>query len=396
MNRSAKLQGALALCIFLFIGLGLALIRPGVTDYAPYLSFSPDTDGVKGLRLLLEEQGAEVGEWRLPPERLPQGNGQLLVTVEPYGVTAESAKQWREWAALGNDVLIFGSYPGWLEEWEPVYIDPETADGWVIARLDGGAEERYEAEAASELRLERAESGPLPDALSRDPEVILRDNAGILAVRQTVGAGSLTLSLTADWLMNGRVLEKSHFELTWRLLGGESLRGRTVYFDEYHHGYSVSPGLSQVYPMWLLAGLAQAALGVIAWIWWKGKRFGPAYTPRAFTVRRGDETLLAVAGWYRRGRLAFESLDYSVQHLIKTLQLRGGVPAAATPGQMIAGAERLAGRGRLPAGLADVLERWDSLRRVQEAGGRVVYSDKELLADSAVLEHTMNMVEGAK
>jgi len=396
MNRSVKLHGALAVCIFLFIALGLMLARPGLTDYAPYLSFSPDQDGVKGLRLLMEQQGAKVREWRLAPERLPEENGQLFVSVEPFGVTKESADRWMEWAGQGNDVVIFGSYPGWVEGWEPVYVDPEEADGMVTARFGSGVEDVYEADVATELRLERTDGAP-STGLLQDTEVLLRDEAGVLAVKQQVGAGSVTLSLTSDWLTNERILDQSHFELIWRLIGGELLRGRTVYFDEYHHGYSVSPGITQVYPMWLLAGLAQAALAAAVWLWWKGKRFGPVYTPRSFTVRRGDETLLAVAGWYRRGRLAFEALDHSVQRLNRVLQVRGGIPASPSAAQLLRGADSAAGSGRrLPDGLPELLERWESLRRTREAGGRVHYSDKDLLADSAVLEHTMNIIEEAK
>lgn len=394
MNRSAKLHASLAVCIFLFIGLGLALIRPGLTDYPPYLSFSPDVDGIKGLRLLLEEEGANVKEWRLPPERLPDGSGQLYIAVQPFGVTHESAKTWREWAEQGNDVVLFGANPHWIDGWKTVYMDPDEADGQVTAEFTEGVEETFDAEVSSEIRLKPAED--LPQPVPFGEQVLIWDAEGVLAVKQTAGRGSVTLALTSDWLMNENILEKSHFELTWRLLGGE-VAGRTIYFDEYHHGYSISPGITQVYPLWLLAGLLQAGLAAAAWLWWKGKRFGPVYTPRAFTVRRGDETLLAAAGWYRRGRLSFEALNYEVEHLIGLLQVRSGVPAHPNAAQIVAGAQRLAeGRGQLPKGLPEVLARWEELRRKDEANEPVNYSEKEWLEDSVVLDVTLRMLEEAK
>jgi hypothetical protein len=98
MSRSSKLQAALAGCVFLFIALGLALARPGFVDYAPYLSFSPDTDGTKAIRLLMEREGANVKEWRLEPERLPAGAGLrhrliLAPQAELEGVTSDVVVQ---------------------------------------------------------------------------------------------------------------------------------------------------------------------------------------------------------------------------------------------------------------------------------------------------------------
>jgi hypothetical protein len=390
MSRSSKLHGALAVCVFLFIGLGLALSRPGLMNYAPYLSFSPDKDGVKAVRLLMEQEGADVKEWRLAPERLPDGKGQLFLAIEPYGVAHESSMKLVEWAEQGNEVVVFGAFPYWLKDWDMEFIDPAESDGKVTAVGASGGSRAFEAPVDTEIRF-------VPEAPARHSEALLRDAAGVLAVRQSVGEGGITISAPSEWMMNENILEGERFELLWMLLGGEALNGRTVFIDEYHHGYSVSPGMTQVYPMWLLAAAAQAALGFGAWLWWRGKRFGPAYTPRAFLVRRGDETLLAVAGWYRRGRLTFEALDHNVERLRRVLQLRGGVPASAGAGQLYAAAERTLEGNRMPPGqLRDVLERWESLRREKETGGRVAYSDKAWLADSIVLDETLKTLEEDK
>ncbi|MCI3926906.1 DUF4350 domain-containing protein [Paenibacillus sp. TRM 82003] len=391
MNRSAKLHVALAVCVFLFIGLGLALARPGLPDYAPYLSFSPDRDGAKAMRLLMErETGATVKEWRMAPERLPAGEGHVFLSIEPYGMVHESEEALRQWAERGNEVIVFGMHPGLAEDWEVFYLEDEPADDAVTARLPTGETASFRAEVDADVRLEL----PTNEAV-REKEVLQRDAAGVLAFRQPVGAGGVTVAVTGDWWMNENVLAGDRFELLWLLLGGgDTLAGRTVFVDEYHHGYATSPGLTRVYPMWLLAGLAQAALGIAAWIWWRGKRFGPAYTPRAFLVRRGDETLMAVAGWYRRGRLSFEALDFAVERLRVALQSRGGAPASAGANQLAAAVERaLEGRRRPPAGLRDTLERWEALRAAKASGGRVDYSDKAWVTDASVLDETMKTLE---
>lgn len=390
MNRLMKLYGLLAVCIFLFIGLGLALARPGLPDYAPYLSFSPDRDGAKAIRLLMEREAGAVREWRLAPERLPEGEGQLFISIEPYGVLRESEAALREWAAQGNEVVVFDASANAIEGLGLAFAEepegPEEASVITAALPDGGTA-TFRAAVGTELRL------TVEDA-SEAAVVVQRDAAGALAVREAVGEGRVTVAVTGDWLMNENVLEDQRFELLWLLLGGDSLAGRTVFFDEYHHGYSVSPGLTRVYPMWLLAGLGQAALALAAWLWWRGKRFGPAYTPRAFLVRRGDETLMAVAGWYRRGRLSFEALDFAVERLRLALQTRGGAPASAGAGQLAAAVERaLEGRRPAPARLRDVLERWEALRRAKAGGDRLDYDEKAWTADAAVLDETMKTLE---
>lgn len=385
MNRVTRLHGALAVCVFLFIGLGLALARPGLVDYAPNLSFSPDTDGVKAVRLLMEREGAHVKEWRLRPERLPDAAGQLFVAVEPYGVAAESNERLIRWAEQGNDVVVFGPADGLIEEAATVFIEPDIATGKVAALDAGGAASTHTAIVASELRF------AVPDPSVYD--LMLRDEAGVLALRKLVGGGSVTIAVTGEWLRNENILEAEHFELSWLLLGVGAIEGRAVYFDEYHHGYSISPGIAQVYPMWLLAALLQAALGALAWLWWRGKRFGPAYTQRAFLVRRGDETLLAVAGWFKRGRLSYEALDASVGQLRRMLQARTGVPAGAGAGQLLEAAERaLAGQAKLPAALQGVLERWEQLSGAGDETRRR-YGEKQWLADSTALGETLTLLE---
>ena len=387
-GRRAMLYGALGLCVFLLIGLALAATRPGLVDYAPYLSFSPDRDGTKALRELMERRGAEVTEWRFAPERLPEGGGQLFVTAEPSGMTAASAERLREWAAMGNDVVVFGpAYELVGDEASTVYVDPDDAAGEVtVFGADGIATGTEPADVRGELRFV-PEPGLAVEWIG--------DDLGALAVKVPVGRGSVAAALPTEWLRNDTILEKRHFELVWMLFDGGSLAGRTVYFDEYHHGYAASPGIGQVYPPWLLAALLQAALAAAFWLWRRGKRFGPAYTPRAFRVRRGDETLLAVAGWHRRGRLTHEALDFAASRLRRTLQAREGVPADAGATALAdASARALGARLREPAALRAALERWEAHRRAAERGApRPAYGEKAWLADSVALAEALNLLE---
>ncbi|WP_274364011.1 DUF4350 domain-containing protein [Paenibacillus thermotolerans] len=394
MTRTNRTQALLAVCVFLFIGLGFAFIRPGLTDYSPYLSFSPDLDGTKALRTLLERQGADVREWRLPPDRLPKAEGQLYVAIDPYKMTQTAGGELTSWASeYGNDVVVLEHVPGPLNPWgtedsertgdeekqpakaEPVRQDESAA---YVTAVGGAGETTHEAIVESFLRLTEVEAD----------EVLLRDERGVIAARKSIGQGSVTMALTPEWTQNENILKGEQFELLWSMLGGESAAGRTIYFDEYHHGYADSPGISQVYPPWLLAAFGQIAAALIIWLWRKGKRFGPAYTPREFRVRRSDETLLAVSGWYRRGKLTRESLGYRVEHLKRALSLRGvGLPGAAKAAD-IAAAAKPALKPETAEALRNVLLRWE------QADG--AYSEKRWVEDSAVLDEALRTIEGER
>jgi len=444
LSRTSKLYAALAVCVFLFVALGLALLRPGLPDYAPYLSFSPDTDGVKAVRLLLEERGASVVEWRLPPDRLSNGRGETYVAVEPAGMTTASVERLLRWAERGNEVIVFGrTGVRFLDGWKAIYAEtPEAEEIAVVVREDGretiasaitesglrlahdpNAGERGDAagggdEASSDDGAPNGEATSNRGATSNgeaasngeatsngeavsDGEALLRDEAGALAVRQAVGQGFVTVAVSPEWLRNDTVPERSHLELVWRILGGsDAIASRTIYFDEYHHGYAASPGIAQVYPAWLLAAAAQLALAAVAWLWWKGKRFGAAYAPRSFVVRRGDETLLAVAGWYRYGRLADRSLAHAVGRLRAVLQTRVGVPPHAGAEQLAAAAERaLRDRPADPsrmAALRDALRRWETAARDEAGTGKPAYGETEWLADCIAIGETIRTLEEDK
>jgi hypothetical protein len=196
-----------------------------------------------------------------------------------------------------------------------------------------------------------------------------------------MGAGHLTMVLTPEWLTNERILAHSHFELVWPLFAHP---WSTVWLDETHHGYGTTPGLPAVYPAWIKLAALQLGLALLAWLWLRGKRFGPVYTPRAWTVRRGDETLLAVAGWYERLGFSREALSHQQLHLRQLLFERWGLSPSATAQQAANAA-----RGRWPeaqaARLARLLEAPPALpvgvklfvQRTREMGEMIAYLEKE-------------------
>ena len=153
-------------------------------------------------------------------------------------------------------------------------------------------------------------------------ETLLYDDQGILAGRIQMGKGSMTLFLVPDWMTNAQIQKWSHFEAIWPYIQGD---WSVVWVDEYHHGLQEKPGLLAIYPGWLVASCIQLAAALLLLVWWQGKRFGPVYTLREWTVRRGDETLLAIARWYEQRGLARDALLHREAYLRQLIHDRWGV-----------------------------------------------------------------------
>jgi hypothetical protein len=346
MRRINKLHVGLAVSILLFLLLGYWIVKPDAAqDKPPYLSFSADVDGVKAWRELLSGKIDHVKEWRLGWDRLPQSTKQLLVAVQPDMSTSEDQDAILSWAERGNDVIVFDQQP---LEWENHFplVDSKVAKqptavntAHTITRSNETDKAAFQGTVDSGYRL-------MPDS---DLQGIFADEEGLLAGKRKVGQGSITMVLTPNWVTNGEILKNSHFELIWPLFGGD---WAAIWIDETHHGYGTSSGLASVYPAWLKLAGVELALALLAWLWLRGKRFGPVYTPRAWTVRRGDETLLAAGGWYERLGYRGEALAHQRLHLRQLLFERWGLSPSATIEQA-----RDAARARLPEAQVHQLSR---------------------------------------
>ncbi|TXK80993.1 hypothetical protein [Paenibacillus sp. N3.4] len=190
-------------------------------------------------------------------------------------------------------------------------------------------------------------------------QVLFQDERGVLASRYLEGTGSITVVLTPNWMLNGTIDKESHFELIWPLFAKS---WDAVWVDETHHGLVKKPGLLAIYPVWLVFASVQLGLALLLWLWLRGKRFGPVYTPRAWTVRRGDEGLQAVAAWYERLGYREEALAHQQQLLRQLLQQRWGLSPSASVAQAAEAA-----RSRWPEAQAAQLARL--LEEPPAAGG---------------------------
>ncbi|MDQ0871413.1 hypothetical protein QFZ77_000072 [Paenibacillus sp. V4I3] len=338
MRGLNKLHVGLALSILLFLALGYWLVKPKHPDQPPYLSFSADIDGTKAWKELLSTKQKAVKEWRLNWKNLPNGEAMLLVALQPSAVTKADREQLLGWVRKGNDVVLFDRKP---EGWEPW--------GTVLAgEIGKGSTEESTKESAKESTEERTSVSTIrvsPDYTPAEGlltgrvdtpyrikpggngRVLFEDEHGVLASRIEEGSGSITVVLTPNWMQNGTIDQESHFALIWPLFAKS---WDAVWVDETHHGFGTKAGLLAVYPAWLVLASSQLGLALLLWLWLRGKRFGPVYTPRAWTVRRGDEGVHAVAAWYERLGYQHEALAHQQLFLRQLLHQRWGLSPSAS------------------------------------------------------------------
>lgn len=353
MRGLNKLHVGLALSILIFLVLGYWLVKPKLPDQPPYLSFSADIDGAKAWKELLSTKQKAVKEWRLNWKNLPNGEAMLLVALQPSGVTKADYEQLLDWVRKGNDVILFDRNP---EGWEPW--------GTVLAGESGkdstAKDNNKESASVSTIRVSpdyTSAEGLLTGRVDTphrikpggNGRVLFEDEHGVLASRIEEGSGSITVVLTPNWMQNGTIDQESHFELIWPLFAKS---WDAVWVDETHHGFGTKPGLLAVYPAWLVLASVQLGLALLLWLWLRGKRFGPVYTPRAWTVRRGDEGVHAVAAWYERLGYQHEALAHQQLFLRQLLHQRWGLSPSASALQAAEAA-----RGRMSEAQAAQLAR---------------------------------------
>lgn len=372
MNSLKTYRVGISVAIVLLVVVGWFIVKPVATKQPPYLAASAQPDGIKAVLLLLEEKGSRVKEWRQPSHLLPPSSGQALLVVEPDNLTENEQDDLLAWASGGNDLFVFSER---AIHWADLPFEPKYMEG------NGNRERNIQGQSLGEVMMGKAKTQVRwKEAEGLEP--LFYDDQGILAGKVEVGAGSISYFLVPDWLTNQKIAEMSHFEAVWPHL---QKSWSVIWVDEYHHGMQEKPGLLAIYPGWLVAAFVQLALVLLLFVWWKGKRFGPVYTLREWTVRRGDETLLAVSSWYERRGLARDALAHREAYMRQLMHDRWGVHLKADRAEIL----RCAGLRWSEQAVSRLAELLDRLEQARSGTG---YSAKRLLADSHLLDEIITQL----
>jgi hypothetical protein len=311
-NKQTWLLLTVLLLFFVLINYFIFSQKP--KDYPAFVSDSPSPTGVKAIYTYLNKE-MDSNRWVASPKTLLKSSGkELLVMVEPSFVPdKKEMKAYTDFLNQGNTILLFMNNPKGMFELKTEQKEVSTNEPLKVYDQHHAA---YKAEIGSSVRL----------LTKNHDEILLNDRAGIIALKRPFGKGQLIVTITPQWMTNGKLLNKDNLPLVLKLIR-ESKAG-TVLFDEYIHGNQTASTTLTVYPKWFLLMILQGILLLTLWLWINGKRFGPIFTPREESVRFSDEGIRALTAWYLRGRRYHDSIMIQADYVKGLLQERWGIPSS--------------------------------------------------------------------
>ncbi|WP_051186065.1 DUF4350 domain-containing protein [Neobacillus bataviensis] len=300
----------LIVLLVLFLTISYFSFSPKPKVYPGYVSDSPSPSGVKAFYTYLKKE-TDVKTWNHSPDMLPKSEeNQLLVMVESSFIPGKDVmKKYVDFMKAGNTILLFQTNPKGMFD-----VNTEFTEQKSSQNIYDKSRTLYRAEVRSQIGLQK----------TKQDEVLLSNRKETIALKRPYGKGHLIVSIAPEWMTNGNILKKDHLPLLLYLLNqGET---KTILFDEYIHGGENSSSILTVYPMWFLLLNLQGLLLMLLWLWFKGKRFGPIFTPREESVRFSDEGIQAIAAWYMRGKRYHDSLVIQADYVKLLLQERWQIP----------------------------------------------------------------------
>lgn len=351
MKKSPQAWLLLSLILVLFLIAGIWLLPDPLKKYPPFVSDSPSPTGVKGIYTYLKNNNAQTGMWN-------QGNTipslsigkQTMLMVQPYqGLGASLEKHWMKWMEEGNRIWLMAEDPEGMFQIETTL--KESYDKEKVRKVTGSfaGNGEYLATIDSNARLQAQEKD----------RILLQDEEGVVALSRSFGKGELLVTVTPEWLQNGKILKHNHYALIAPFL--HEIGRDVVWFNETIHGYKSKGAFIKAYPKWFLMIFLQVVLVAIFFIWWKGKRFGPIEIPRAARVRFHDERIRAMAAWYERSGFYQEALSIQQTYIRKLLQEKWYIPESTDLSAMLS---------LVSSRLAP--EQWNRWKKVWEQGQRAL------------------------
>jgi hypothetical protein len=364
--------------------------------------YNAQSGGVKALNLLLEQQGYRVADLRSPWSALVSSHG-LLIVVEPFAggkdraVSKEELEALSRWVNDGGHLLYLVTAPA--RPLDP--SDPLTGDLAVIGVKDSKSTilppSLPAAPLMENIRLLRLGS-PVRLDMSFDAEYVslLSDAEGDLIVEKTVGKGNVVVVASTALATNAGIADADNaLLLTNMAMRAVGDSGKTILFDEYHHGLGLTTAnsaktrsLMALTPLgWKLAALHLALLMVI--LIYNGNRlFGRPRRGEVPPHRSSVDYIGGMARLYRRAgatEIAVGTLhqafvrdltsamlltpDAPIPEIVERARRRFGVDADALHALLSAGAAALNGQRVSEPEMLRLCEQYDVFRRKLDLAG---------------------------
>lgn len=299
MRRRLRIDPLYALAgVLLLVVIGLAIFVGSNAQSQGRSGSALDatSGGTARLRALFEELGARTvivqGERFLPRET---GVTVLFMLGVTEFVSDEDAVAARTFLQ-GGGTLIVGTDLGLAES--------AVLRGYGISMGASAGSGRYEASSviaatasAVQISIDNGRVLTLSDRWSP----VMRSDGRTLAAMTREGLGTLIVVGSLAPFVNQYlpVADNGRFALSLAAAGFGT--GRSIGFDEYHHGAHPSPELMAVLERtWFGRAMLLAGAMVFVYLWWSGRRFGPPLPADPRPPRSSLEYIRGFAGLLRR------------------------------------------------------------------------------------------------
>jgi hypothetical protein len=252
--------------------------------------------GAARLRSLVEKLGARtviVQGGRFAPH--DTGVSVLFMLGATEFVSGEDAAATRTFLQGGGTLIVATDFG---------FAESAVLRAYGVSLGDGASPGRYDASSviaattsAGQISMDRGRILTLSDRWSP----VMRVEDRVLAAMTREGPGTLIVVGSLAPFINQYLPAADNGRFALALAAAGFGAGRSIGFDEYHHGAHPSPELMAVLERtWLGRAMLLAGALVFVYLWWSGRRFGPPLPADPRPPRSSLEYIRGFAGLLRR------------------------------------------------------------------------------------------------
>ena len=294
---------------------GIRPSRPQQDTGVEYTSYSAEKHGTKALYLLLKELGYSPRRLRMPNLTGMSADGLTIILAPDHPPISEAgAKRLLEWVQQGNTLLF-----------APAKREDQLAQSLGIELRQGKPMKTSLAPLALTeitIGIQRlvVQSGSRIHTEKMDATRHFGDSSGGVVISFREGAGTVIALSDPHLVTNEGLPEGDNLSLLVNVLFTFSKDAKTVYFDEYHHGYERRPTI-----LHLLKGtpicwaLIQVVLAVILLLYSRGRRLGRPKPVFKETHRSSMEYVTSLAGIYQNAKASSLALMNLYERLTRSV-----------------------------------------------------------------------------
>ena len=311
-------------------------------DSVKYASYSTGEQGTKAFYLLLEKLGYESKRLRMPHLTGMRAKGLAIVLApDQPPIDERDTERLLKWVRQGSTLLFApNKHEDYLTKSLGIKLHPgqpleASVPPFAFTDLTVGIQ-RLVVRSGDRIQTKRI------DAVQH-----FRDSLGGVVISFQEGAGTIMVLSDPYLVTNTGLQEGDNLSLIVNILLSYATNTKTVYFDEYHHGFERRPTV-----LHLLRGtslgwaLLQVAAAVALLMYSRGRRLGRPEPPRTRgkAHRSSAEYVTSLAGIYRTAQASDVALSNLYESLLSPM---GHLPPGENARELMDICERRIKEGKI-------------------------------------------------